>query len=103
MPAPAIADGIEITQSLLEEEEVSFLLAEASLNLYNDGLSEGLASFLRQPDTPGSMQTLIEKHRHMPRQQRLQQFAQEASRLDYSAVDPAILLIEDTRPGGARQ
>lgn len=84
-------------------EEVSFSLADASLYLYTDGLSEGLARVLRQPDAPGNLQTLIEKHCHMPRQQRLQQFAQEASRLDYSFDDLTILLIEDTSPGGAQQ
>lgn len=76
-------------------EEVSFSLAEASLYLYTDGLSEGLARALRLPDDLGNLQTLIEKHCHMPRQQRLHQFAQEASRLDYSFDDLTILLIED--------
>lgn len=76
-------------------EEVSFSLADASLYLYTDGLSEGLARVLRQPDDPGNLQTLIEQHCHMPRQQRLQQFAREASKLDYSFDDLTILLIED--------
>jgi len=84
-------------------EEVSFSLADGSLYLYTDGLSEGLARVLRQPDDPGNLQTLIEKHCHMPRQQRLQQFAQEASRLDYSFDDLTILLIEESLPAGARQ
>ncbi|MGV3593199.1 MAG: PP2C family protein-serine/threonine phosphatase, partial [Gammaproteobacteria bacterium] len=57
-------------------EEVSFSLAEASLYLYTDGLSEGLARVLKQPDDPGNLQTLISTYRHLPRQQRLQQFAQ---------------------------
>lgn len=76
-------------------EEVSFSLAEASLYLYTDGLSEGLARVLKQPDDPGNLQTLIRTYRHLPRQQRLQQFAHEASRLDYSFDDLTILLIED--------
>lgn len=83
-------------------EEVSFSLADGSLYLYTDGLSEGLARVLKQPDELGNLQTLIEKHCHMPRQQRLQQFAQEASRLDYSFDDLTILLIEDSIPAGAR-
>jgi hypothetical protein len=70
--------------------------------LYTDGLSEGLARVLRRPDEPGNLQTLIEKHCHMPRQQRLQHFAQEASRLDYSFDDLTILLIEDGLPAGGR-
>lgn len=78
-------------------EEVSFSLADASLYLYTDGLSEGLARVLKQPDDPDylQMQTLIRKHQHLPRQQRLQQFAHDASRLDYSFDDLTILLIED--------
>jgi sigma-B regulation protein RsbU (phosphoserine phosphatase) len=76
-------------------EEVSFLLADASLYLYTDGLSEGLARVLKQPDDPGNLQTLIRTYQHLPRQQRLRQFAQEASRLDYSFDDLTILLIED--------
>ncbi len=84
-------------------EEVSFSLADGSLYLYTDDLPEGLARVLRKPDDPGNLQTLIEKHCHMPRQQRLQQFAQEASRLDYSFDDLTILLIEESLPAGARQ
>ena len=91
-------------------EEVSFSLAEASLYLYTDGLSEGLARVLKQPDDPGNLQTLISTYRHLPRQQRLQQFAQEASRLDSrpgSRVDNSffddltILLIEDASDSNA--
>lgn len=77
-------------------EEVSFSLADASLYLYTDGLSEGLARVLKQPDEPGILQTLIRTHRHLPRQQRLHQFAQDASRLDNSFDDLTILLIEDS-------
>lgn len=77
-------------------EEVSFSLADASLYLYTDGLSEGLARVLKQPDEPGNLQTLINTYRHLPRQQRLQQFAHEASRLDYTFFDDlTILLVED--------
>jgi sigma-B regulation protein RsbU (phosphoserine phosphatase) len=77
-------------------EEVSFSLADASLYLYTDGLSEGLARVLKQPDDPGNLQTLITTYQHLPRQQRLQQFAHDASRLDYSFDDLTILLIEDS-------
>ena len=76
-------------------EEVSFSLAGSSLYLYTDGLSEGLARVLKQPDDPGNLQTLINTYQHLPRQQRLQQFAHEASRLDYSFDDLTILLIEE--------
>ncbi|MES2605183.1 MAG: GAF domain-containing SpoIIE family protein phosphatase [Pseudomonadota bacterium] len=75
--------------------EVSFSLTGGSLYLYTDGLSEGLARVLKQPDVPGNLQTLIVKYSHLPRQQRLQQFAHDASRLDYSFDDLTILLIED--------
>lgn len=78
-------------------EEASFSLVDASLYLYTDGLSEGLARVLKQPDDPGNLQTLIRTYQHLPRQQRLQQFAQEASRLDYSFDDLTILLIEDSQ------
>jgi hypothetical protein len=64
--------------------------------LYTDGLSEGLARVLKQPDDPGNLQTLITTYQHLPRQQRLQQFAHDASRLDYSFDDLTILLIEDS-------
>jgi len=47
------------------------------------------------PDEPANVQTLIAKYSHLPRQQRLQQFAYEASRPDYSFDDLTILLIED--------
>jgi sigma-B regulation protein RsbU (phosphoserine phosphatase) len=77
-------------------EEVSFSLADASLYLYTDGLSEGLARVLNQPDEPANLQTLIRSHRHLPREQRLRRFAQEASRLDYSFDDLTILLVEDS-------
>jgi sigma-B regulation protein RsbU (phosphoserine phosphatase) len=79
-------------------EELSFSLADASLYLYTDGLSEGLARVLKQPDDPGNLQTLIRTYQHLPRQQRLQQFAHDASRLDYSFDDLTILLIEDCAP-----
>ena len=79
-------------------EEVSFSLADASLYLYTDGLSEGLARVLRQPDELSNLENLIARHHRLPRLQRLQQFAQEASRLDYSFDDLTILLIEDTGP-----
>lgn len=75
--------------------EVTFSLTAASLYLYTDGLSEGLARVLKQPDSPGNLQSLILKYSHLPRQQRLQQFAYDASRLDYSFDDLTILLIED--------
>ncbi len=83
-------------------EEVSFSLADASLYLYTDGLSEGLARVLKQPDDPVNLQTLIRTYQHLPRQQRLQQFAHDASRLDYSFDDLTILLIEDEAPSGPR-
>ncbi len=76
-------------------EEVTFSLADASLYLYTDGLSEGLARVLKQPDDPGNLQTLITNYQHLPRQQRLHQFAHDASRLDYSFDDLTILLIEE--------
>jgi sigma-B regulation protein RsbU (phosphoserine phosphatase) len=77
-------------------EEVTFSLADSSLYLYTDGLSEGLARILKQPDEPGNLQTLISTYQHLPRQQRLRQFAHDASRPDYSFDDLTILLIEDT-------
>lgn len=79
-----------------EFEQVTFSLTGGSLYLYTDGLSEGLARVLKQPDEMSNLETLIAKHSHLPRQQRLQKFAEEASRLDYSFDDLTILLIEDT-------
>lgn len=79
-----------------EFEQVTFSLTGASLYLYTDGLSEGLARVLKQPDELGNLQALIARYSHLPRQQRLQKFAQEASRPDYSFDDLTILLIEDT-------
>ncbi|MEY4642592.1 MAG: hypothetical protein RLZZ227_2586 [Pseudomonadota bacterium] len=82
-------------------EELSLSLAEASLYLYTDGLSEGLARALKQPDEPGKLQTLISKYQHLPRQQRLQQFAQDASRPNLSHEnsfdDLTILRIDDSK------
>jgi serine phosphatase RsbU (regulator of sigma subunit) len=75
--------------------EVTFSLTGGSLYLYTDGLSEGLARVVNLPDEPANVQTLIAKYSHLPRQQRLQQFAYEASRPDYSFDDLTILLIED--------
>jgi sigma-B regulation protein RsbU (phosphoserine phosphatase) len=79
-------------------EEVSFSLAEASLYLYTDGLSEGLARVLKEPDDPGNLQTLISTYRHLPRRQRLQQFAQEASRPGVNA-DGLTEIPPDRQPG----
>lgn len=84
-------------------EETGFSLEDASLYLYTDGLSEGLARVLRQPDEPGNLQDLISKHCHEPRQQRLQSLAREASRLDHSFDDLTILLIEDASRSPIRQ
>jgi serine phosphatase RsbU (regulator of sigma subunit) len=75
--------------------EVTFPLTGGSLYLYTDGLSEGLASVLKLPGVPAYVQGLIVKYSLLPRQQRLQQFAYEASRLDYSFDDLTILLIKD--------
>src|SRR5690606_12725545 len=68
-------------------EETGCSLEGASLYLYTDGLSEGLARVLRQPDEPGNLQELITRHSQLPRQQRLQELAREASRLDHSFDD----------------
>ena len=84
-------------------EETGFSLEGASLYLYTDGLSEGLARVLRQPDEPGNLQELISRHSQVPRQQRLQALAREASRLDHSFDDLTILLIEDASRSPARQ
>jgi len=80
-----------------EFEEVSFSLADGSLYLYTDGLSEGLARVLNQPDEMFNLERLITRYSQLPRLQRLQQFALEASRLDYSFDDLTVLLIEDPR------
>lgn len=82
-------------------EEVSFSLAGSSLYLYTDGLSEGLARTLKKPDDIQNLFTLIERFDHIPRQERLQCFAVEASRLDTGSHngfdDLTVLLIEDRR------
>lgn len=82
-------------------EEVSFSLAEANLYLYTDGLSEGLARALERPDEQSNLQTLIDTFKHLPRQQRLQQFAQEATRQNHHFDDLTILLVEDSRANSA--
>lgn len=76
-------------------EEVSFSLADASLYLYTDGLSEGLARVLNQPDETGNLKTLIHRYQHLPKDQRLRRFAQDASRLETSFDDLTIMLVED--------
>jgi sigma-B regulation protein RsbU (phosphoserine phosphatase) len=77
-------------------EEVRFSLANASLYLYTDGLSEGLARVLRQPDEISNLEKLVARYQHLPRREKLQQFAQVAAQLDNSFDDLTILLIEDT-------
>jgi len=76
-------------------EEVSFSLADACLYLYTDGLSEGLARVLNQPDETGNLKTLIHRYQHLPKDQRLRRFAQDASRLETSFDDLTIMLVED--------
>lgn len=63
--------------------------------MYTNGLSVGLVRALNLPDEPANVQAPIAKHSHVPRQQWLQQFAYEASRLDSSFDDLTILLIKD--------
>lgn len=77
-------------------EEVTFSLAGASLYLYTDGLSEGLARALEKPDELQNLHTLIERFSMVPRQQRLKQLAEEASSFDSGFDDLTILLIEDS-------
>ncbi|HWK53809.1 MAG TPA: GAF domain-containing SpoIIE family protein phosphatase [Hyphomicrobiales bacterium] len=78
-------------------QETRLSLAAGSLYLYTDGLSEGLARVLHQPDEMGNLERLIDRHRHLPRERRLQQFVLEASRLDHSFDDLTVLLIEEPR------
>lgn len=78
-------------------EEVSFSLAGSSLYLYTDGLSEGLARSLNKPDELQNLYTLIEQFHQVPRQQRLQCFADEVSRVGPGFDDLTVLLIEDDR------
>ncbi|MDR2212860.1 MAG: SpoIIE family protein phosphatase [Pseudomonadales bacterium] len=90
----------------LDIEEQRFTLAQGSLYLYTDGLSEGLAR-VRQPDGTvsnmanddrdsgmDSLEQLIDRLAPLPREQRLRQLAQEASQLDYSFDDLTVLLVE---------
>jgi sigma-B regulation protein RsbU (phosphoserine phosphatase) len=75
-------------------EEVSFSLAGSSLYLYTDGLSEGLARTLKQPDNMQNLHALIERFHDLPRQERLQRLADEASQSDSGFDDLTVLLIE---------
>ncbi|MDG2176358.1 MAG: SpoIIE family protein phosphatase [Gammaproteobacteria bacterium] len=77
-------------------EEVTFSLAGSSLYLYTDGLSEGLARTLDKPDELQNLHTLIDRFCDVPRQERLRQLAEEASRFDAGFDDLTILLIEDS-------
>jgi len=86
--------GILGLQDFVED---SFPLTQGRLSLYTDGLSEGLARVLHQPDEMVNLEQLIARYSQLPRLQRLQQFALEASRLDYSFDDLTVLLIEDPR------
>lgn len=76
-------------------EEVTFPLAGGSLYLYTDGLSEGLARTLNRPDELQNLYGLIDRHCDLPRRERLDRFAEEASRHDAGFDDLTILLIED--------
>jgi len=78
-------------------EEVTFSLAGSSLYLYTDGLSEGLARSLEQPDEPENLKALIDRFCALPRQQRLQSFADEVSDNNARFDDLTILLIEQDR------
>jgi phosphoserine phosphatase RsbU/P len=80
----------------LRISEVSFSLTGASLYLYTDGLSEGLARVLKLPDEEQNLLNLIQRHQHLPRQHRLQQFAHDVTQLNPSFDDLTILLIEDS-------
>jgi sigma-B regulation protein RsbU (phosphoserine phosphatase) len=84
--------GIVSGQPIVEQR---FALAGGSLYLYTDGLSEGLARVLQQPDDTGNLEQLINHLALLPREQRLRQLAQEASQLDYSFDDLTVLLIEE--------
>jgi Serine phosphatase RsbU, regulator of sigma subunit len=86
--------GIVCGQEIPEQR---FTLAGGSLYLYTDGLSEGLARVLQQPDDTDNLEQLISHLARLPREQRLRQLAQEASQLDYSFDDLTVLLIEEPK------
>jgi serine phosphatase RsbU (regulator of sigma subunit) len=77
-------------------EETSFSLAQSSLYLYTDGLSEGLGKVQNSSDEILGLQILIEQFKDLPRQQRLEHFANEASIDDYNFDDLTILLLEES-------
>jgi sigma-B regulation protein RsbU (phosphoserine phosphatase) len=83
-------------------EEQRFALVGGSVYLYTDGLSEGLARVLQQPDDTGNLEQLINQLALLPREQRLRQLAQEASQLDYSFDDLTVLLIEEPKNQAAQ-
>ncbi len=62
--------------------------------MYTDSLSEGIVRVLKLPAWPVKVVSLIASYSHLPRQQRLQQLAHAAPRLDYRFDDLTILLIE---------
>lgn len=82
-------------------EEVTFSLAGSSLYLYTDGLSEGLARTLDKPDEMENLRRLIDRFWNMPRQERLDMLAKEASRSNAGFDDLTLLLIEDNSEAGS--
>ena len=76
---------------------MTFSLAGSSLYLYTDGLSEGLARTLNRPDEMQNLHKLFDQFSELPRKERLQRLADEASRFDSGFDDLTILLVEDNR------
>ena len=76
-------------------EESSFALAESSLYLYTDGLSEGLARTLKNRDEMESLKSLIDRFDNEPGLQRLTLVANEVFLQGLRFDDLTILLLEE--------
>ncbi|MCB1670247.1 MAG: GAF domain-containing SpoIIE family protein phosphatase [Gammaproteobacteria bacterium] len=86
-------------------EEVSFSLADGSLYLYTDGLSEGLTRGAEQAggqaDEVESLKSLIERWSQLPAQARLEKFVEEVSSTGSRFDDLTVLIVgnQDRDPG----
>lgn len=90
--------GILPDQKFAEE---SFNLANGSLYLYTDGLSEGLTRGAEEQNEIVALQSLIKRYSSLPRQPRLEKFVEEVSNTGSRFDDLTVLIIEDNDRGNA--
>ncbi len=93
----ALYESLSPPVGILEEqqfEEESFDLADGSLYLYTDGLSEGLTRGTDLDELIG-LQSLIAKYSKVPRRQRLDKFVEEVANTGVRFDDLTVLIVED--------